>query len=699
MLNSANRRLALGIIHDHVFRSHLSKFPTEREFLLPFLTNFDATFAQRRVFKGTEISVYLLNPDQTIQDQFGITSEIVMAISDFKTMQPRTVQAIDDFFASYPAKGRVDQTLFFIVTKGDCREWLLNHCAVNQQPRIPIAISYSEINDNRSDQWFARKVMSKQLYARDLFNEQLPLISDQYFFGRERLVSDFVNAAKTSHNRGLFGLRKTGKTSLLFKFRRIVEEDDVVVLYYDCKDPSIRSLGWVELLHRICDEILRETKRSRSVALARSDIHVSERFRAVVQSTTNRCCIIFDEIEYISPIAKLDPHWKSDFIPFWQTIWTTQSQTRRLSFVIAGVNPSVVETDLVDGVQNPIFAIISPEYLTGLSNVETRSMLHFFGKRMGLKFDHTSADYIFERYGGHPMLTRMAGSFVNSAAIANDLVRPTPITKTKLVEEEGEREDEMAFYCRHIINELRIFYPDEYVMLELLASGNSADFIELARDKNLLRHLESYGLVQYIKGQVPTIRIPVLSQFINSERMKREQSSQLMFVVEDEARLNWLANRKIKIVSDSRSLEGLSSRASASPIYGPNGFPETEYFADMPLSNDRAQFTDFINICNRCLVESISNLGKSVGKRNYLNEDIKNEYPDLYDALVRVRLYRNNVMHLLLFDSVDAQLQDRLSRDFMGQRISDLGNPYALFQQVVLDGLFVGFQMEIDKRS
>lgn len=689
----------MGIIHDHVFHTHLSKFIGEREFILPFLTNFDISYAYRKIYKGTQLSLYLLNPDQTIRDQFGIDSELVLAISDFKTIQPRTIQAVDDFFQSAPAKGRVDQTIFFMVTKGENREWLTNYCSYNQFPKIPIAICYNEIEAGKADNWFVRNIMARQLYARDLFNEQLPLVSDQYFFGREKLIADFVNAAKTSQNRGLFGLRKTGKTSLLFKIKRMAEDSDVTVVYYDCKDPSIRSLSWTDLLNKICDDLILEIKRSRVNVSIKGDLHVSERFRAVVKSIPGRCCIIFDEIEYVSPIAKLDLHWRRDFIPFWQTIWTTQSQNRKLSFMIAGVNPSVVETDLIDDIQNPIFAIISPEYLTGLTQAETRSMLHFFGKRMGLKFDHKSCDYIFTRYGGHPMLTRMAGSFVNSEILSADEKRPSIIEVENLISTESVREEDMAFYCRHIVNELRIFYPEEYEMLEMLAGGNEADFIEFSKDAIFIKHLESYGLVSNIRGARPLIKIPVLARFINLERMKRDEADDLTFRIPSEARANWLTNRKLKIVGDTRSLEAIIAKNSGIPIFGPNGFPETEYFMDLPLCNDRSGFTDFINTCNRCFVESVVNFGKSTGKKNYLSDYLSGEYPNIYNAFIRIRLYRNNIMHLLLIDRVDVQLKKQLQSDFHGQEINDLTNPYGLLQQVVLDGLFVGFQLEIDKRS
>jgi len=51
--------------------------------------------------------------------------------------------------------------------------------------------------------------------------------------------------------------------------------------------------------------------------------------------------------------------------------------------MIAGVNPSVVEIDSVGGVQNPLFGIVSYQFLTGLNPEETRNMIRTLGKRMG----------------------------------------------------------------------------------------------------------------------------------------------------------------------------------------------------------------------------------------------------------------------------------------------------------------------------
>ncbi len=68
---------------------------------------------------------------------------------------------------------------------------------------------------------YLKNKLSEQFYRRDLFDFRLLLEKDTYFFGRNDIIVDFLDAIKRIENRGLFGLRKTGKTSILYKLDRI----------------------------------------------------------------------------------------------------------------------------------------------------------------------------------------------------------------------------------------------------------------------------------------------------------------------------------------------------------------------------------------------------------------------------------------------------------------------------------------------
>lgn len=596
----------MGKIQNEVAARHLVQYQAERDLLVPFLASFDVNWASRIRKKGTQFSAYFLDPEQTIKDQFGIENEVLLIFSDFDQVQPRTMQAIDDFMRQSPARGRIDPTTVFLVAPDpSLREWVDSYSALNPQFRVTIAITRSELEGSRADTWFIRRALSEQLYSRDLFNDQLPLRNDTFFFGRTSIAAELVTSLKLGQNRGIFGLRKTGKTSLLFKIKRMAQSDGIEALYFDCKDPSIRSLSWEEFLEDIIVEIEKASGRK-----APKSGHVSRRFRKIVADACGKkkLALLFDEIEWISPVAVLDKHWHKDFVPFWQTMWATQSECRDLALIIAGVNPTVTELAEVQEVQNPLFGIISPTFLTGFAESELRQMLGKFGKRMGLKFDHETSLYMFERYGGHPLLTRMAASFVNTKARDEGLVRPIKVTKAQLQLSEIERDAEVLYYCPHIVSELSKFYPDEYQMLEWLVTGNEADFYEFAEKGAAIRHLLSYGVIEKQSNGQYKIAIPVLGRYLLSEGAKNKEDWSPFYVVDDELRSAWLRNRIERIATDIRRLDRLGTQKGKPDLFGTNGFPEAEKFFQIELVHDRRSLENFLNQVNKCFVGGVSPL-------------------------------------------------------------------------------------------
>ena len=111
------------------------------------------------------------------------------------------------------------------------------------------------------------------------------------------------------------------------------------------------------------------------------------------------------------------------------------------------------------------------------------------------------------------------------------------------------------------------------------------------------------------------------------------------------------------------------------------------------------EFVPFINICNRCLVESVERMGRSVGNQKYFWTEIKVAYPDLWDALQRVKIYRNNDLHLELMPTVEAELKRFNEIDLEGRRIAQVPDVWFVLQQSVLDGLLLGVQCELNRYS
>ena len=692
---------AMAKIHNDVLSDHLVQYRGEREYLVPFLNGFDITWARRRSTKGTELSVYFLSPETHIKDQFGFEKEILLAISNYSTLQPRVMQAVSRILQEEPAQGRVDPTTFFLITSSPgAEDWVKGYSTENKEPRICVVFDLAEMRKEKNNQWLVRSIITRQLFSRDLFNEQLPLRSDLFFFGRDAIAAELLTSMKQAQNRGLFGLRKTGKTSLLYKVQRLAEREKIYTYYYDCKRPSIRNLHWEQFLERIIEDISRDAPSNVKIP-KRLASHISDAFVQVVSAFAERgrVCLIFDEIEYVSPIAKLDDHWKTEFVPFWQTLWSAQSEIRELSFLLAGVNPTAIELDIVNDVQNPLFGIVTPKYLTGFDVTEVRAMLHHFGKRMGLKFDIDAVNYIFNRFGGHPLLTRMACSFLNGILLNKKVSRPYSVTQAVVMGHESDQEQEMSFYCRHVVSELKLFYPDEYLMLETLVTGNVAEFIELESGGDDVRHLQKYNLIQYTETGRPELQIPALARYIRQEKSRREGRRDDGYLVPSDFRTQWLSSRTRRIVDDFRNLVRLTTANAGPELFSGGVFPEAERFCELQPVSSRDQFDVFVNICNRCFVESVERTGRRIGKSKYFWNEIKTSYPELWEALHRIKLYRHEELHLELNANVDAALRGYLEVDLSGKRLSQLAEPYFKLQQAVIDELFVGLQCELDRLS
>lgn len=670
----------------------LKEHAAHADILKPFAVGFEVNFAAEFVFANTTIYTYILKAKDFIKEQFGFEKEVLLAYSPYSPMEPRSLQALSHALNSYPYKDRCDAlSCFFVSDDVDALEWMQNNSLNSDISQNIICFSKDDLLNNRSDAWYIRNRLIKDCYAADLFEYSLPLREDSFFFGRQQYISRILDSIRRCENKGIFGLRKTGKTSLLFKVERIVREQKIgFVFFVDCKSPSYRTKHWYELLGEICSKIANALKIDKYY-WNKTPSGILGAFRYVIQEADKKrkkIILIFDEIEYISFNATLDEHWKREFIDFWQTIWSVQSLYRNLVFIICGVNASSVEKDMIGSTQNPLFGIVQPEYLKGFNIDETKTMVKTIGKRMGLKFTYDAIEYLYSQYGGHPMLTRKACSAINRILTAP---RPIEISLETIKAILEEVNSDLVYYFQHVVSEIRMFYPDEYEMFEMLASGQIGDYMEFAQISEYSKHLYDYGLVVK-KDNIPSINMPVAGRYAALELAKREKRKEILKVIEPSQRTSWVDRRKVSILTDLRQLEIVIKSLGAPSLFGVNSFPEADKFCSITIVNNEAELLDFINICNRCFVEPIENFGKSIGKNKYFWTDIKPNYPSLFSTLERIKVYRHWKDHASLESAVAEKFEKFLNEDTSGIRNEE--KPFVI-QQRLLDSFFANIQVEI----
>jgi hypothetical protein len=522
----------MGSIHPSVYTSRGYEVQHE-QLLRAFLPDFDVTWANSYSRFGSDFMIYFLKPEGSIKQTIGIDREIALILSAYSSLQARTFQAADAFLNESPAAGRVESLAYALAAPvADLAEQVRSYQNENRQSRLVVPFTWEELR--KPDSWFVRTRFTASLTARDMFDMQQPLINDTYYFGRTALVTDLLDRFRSGENSGLFGLRKTGKTSAVFKLRRQIDSSQAgVALYVDAQTPRVYTLRWWELLGLFAEELVKATptRPPRKTLPPYSESSAGLRFQELIEhylktlpNGKQRILLMVDEIEHIIPELGPDQakHWNDDFIPFWKTIRAIQTINRSMSLLIVGVNASAVERASIQRQDNPLFSLVGTRYLPSFNRAEVREMVRTIGRPMGIRFEEDAYGYLTARYGGHPTLTRLACSWHHKHGLELGTRRPFTLTVDDLRNAEEACELTLISHVNHILEVLRQWYGLEYEMLQMLAQGNISDFTTLAsEDPQLKHHLDEYGLIEWQEG-VPRLRIAVIGKFL---RVSRRQKS------------------------------------------------------------------------------------------------------------------------------------------------------------------------------
>lgn len=497
----------MGTIHDEAYQSFFSTRPETRSLFERLLGDFDVTWASSRRAFGSNFVQAIAKPARHVAEMFGFERELMVVYADYKVLEPRIFQAAEAAFAEAPANGRVDPLVYLLISSAsNLRELVRTYSLDSGKVRVVVPIASEELAASAADAYFVRNTLMGQLFSRDLFDVMQPVESDLYFFGRQSTLVDLQDGLTKGRNYGLFGLRKTGKTSLLLKLQRSLEEcQQGRLVYLDLQDAALYRLSWWQLL----DEIRSRLPSKKGFQASKSADVAVRRFRTQIEELpkSSATVIALDEIEHITPTIRMEEHWDRDFLDLWKSLRAIQNENRHVSFVVAGVNASVIETPTYSGHDNPLFAMAQVRYMPAFTREEVRAMVRTLGRSMGFKFDEDVYDYLLAQYGGHPALTRMACSHVHRE-LAQDK-RPVDLAADYFRRDEQARDRSLLMLGEHILGLLKQWYPDEHTMLELLASGQTAFFQELADDSpNYAEHLRAYALVD--DGPPPRLRIPLL---------------------------------------------------------------------------------------------------------------------------------------------------------------------------------------------
>lgn len=519
-----------------------------------FEDNFRITFSRQQDFKRINYVMNFLKPVPEFRRKFNLANEILLIFNDYPYFSNKILDFVDKTIV-LDYHNRLDKICVILVSKDPKIEHKIKELnKQNKDSRIIVPFTYLEILNSTDFNTDLDYKFRQFFFSRDLFAIESPLKSDAYFFGRNKLVHKLYDKYRQGQNGGLFGLRKIGKTSVLFALERLIYQRNGTTLYTDCQNPAIHTSRWNELLFRLAQGLHKKYKIENVPLMQNFDEKsASDSFEKSLRKIRNirkndKILLIFDEIEHISFKTSSSEHWKkgSDYNLFWQSLRAiSQKNTDLFTFIIAGVNPMCIEVPTVNEMDNPIFGLLKPDYLDFFTYDDVHTMVENIGAYMGLKFESEVFTELTDHYGGHPFLIRQVCSIINQEASSE---RPCIISKYQVRENMEDYDKKISHYVELVISILQTRYPEENKLLELLATEGSEPFKKrILGVGKVIEHLTGYGVIVE-DNQKYYIRINAIKKYIE---IKSKMNQQL---ISPENRRTEISLRRNKIEINLRKI-------------------------------------------------------------------------------------------------------------------------------------------------
>jgi tetratricopeptide (TPR) repeat protein len=262
------------------------------------------------------------------------------------------------------------------------------------------------------------RTLHQWLGHTDIFETHNPVSNAATFFGRGHFINQLVLKITRRQNFGIFGLRKIGKTSLVYRLRELSR--DHLVAYVDLQ--GVASRRTEEVYSRLLESLVRdlrvkypdiripvarlqESTPPEEVATAfHADVMaIHETFR-LQNRPMPHVLLLLDEIELMVPFGG-SPGFKGHQ-DFFRHIRGLYQQESFIVSAVVGATPTVCRTATWDGRDNPVFQFYDEVFLAPLDRQECDQMVQGLGELMGVRFDADSLQTVFAETAGHPYVAR-----------------------------------------------------------------------------------------------------------------------------------------------------------------------------------------------------------------------------------------------------------------------------------------------------
>ncbi|MFY1668755.1 AAA family ATPase [Plantactinospora sp. WMMB334] len=445
-----------------------------------------------------ECGIALVRFSGAIEAAFGLTREVLFFYSPYRDLQIRTFNAAKKSLSNLPREVTPDM-MFFWAPDERLREKLDDWSSGNFLA-IPLELP------GNGDPISLISLFRDYIFSRDLFYETTPVRGER-FFGRRRLLQSLREDVRSQRVTGLFGLRKSGKTSVLFELAQTLDNKQTIIVLRDLESlPSPPADPVPDLLQDLVDDLLSQLRsrelRSQELTALPSNFSLPE-FKRGFQTILRRLnsedvkvVLMLDEIEYLTPSDRIDVA-EGDMTSIAQFLGVLRSlvqENGNFTFLLSGLTSSIIESGRLYGRPNPLFSWAKANFLAPFERHEADDLANSVGRKMGISIDGGALEALFDASGGHAFLYRHLAS-----TVVQDLpvdVFHRQIRRTDVLRALEPWRRLVAGNMQEMLNHIKRYYQDEAYLLEILRE-EPTEFPTIAEAAPLaLGHLISLGLVQ-----------------------------------------------------------------------------------------------------------------------------------------------------------------------------------------------------------
>jgi len=486
----------------------------------------------------TDIVVEFNNPE--FRESFGISGHVLIRCFRYNPKQTDLIQ-LQEYLRSFGSKEIlglqdsrrviINKSLAFIAVANS--SLVTDHVMsiLSEHGEAIIPLDDTQLKHLDSQVQILRDVLAQYLGMRDLYSRTLP-VSGRRFFGREKLLIHLTDEIHSGQFLGIYGLRKMGKTSLLYQLRDEKLRDEAVA-YVDLQSSNSLSVGNCNPLYWELerDLYLRLHEREKEVAnLLRlgkigrfSDLPIkesqqsglifSEDMRSILDalavgkiSSVKRLVIVLDELERILPVGgQSGIEGYIEFFGLLRGLAQTERYRGLLSSIVVAANASISERGYWEGKENPVFALYKSVFMPPFTIEESNEMIVTLGKNMSVYWEEDTLKTIFAETGGHPFLTRILCSRIVKQYPARPLTVKGEMVNEQLIPFIRSDSDKLE----QITELLHTHFPNEEIYLNQIALDEMPGSIP----DETLRHLLGYNLIKS-DGRAYQITINLLRRWL-----------------------------------------------------------------------------------------------------------------------------------------------------------------------------------------